>query len=204
MATTQQRDGTKMAALYKTLVEPSHANCKMIDAAVKEYILKAHKIFGPAAMAKVSDVLIEYFDKGKAAAMATVGTLSQTGKVVGLIQFSMRLVIRRLIMMIKQIVPHELAHVICMANGWDMGHGRIWRNVCMMLGGNGNTFHTMETIDGRYKKLYEAQCGEGYSHWLTGPQARIAASTGLVAVTGDGREITLTKKSLTGNIKPIT
>lgn len=193
-----------MAALYKSLVEPNHANCKTVEDAVKEYMLKAHKVFGPAAMSKVSDVLIEFFDKGKAAAMATVGTYAPTGKVVGLIQFSMRLVVRRLLTMIKQIVPHELAHVICMANGWDMGHGRIWRQVCKMLGGNGETHHKMEAIDGRYKKLYEAQCLDGYSYWLTGPQKRVATSTGLLAVTGCGREITLTKHSLTGNIKPIT
>lgn len=193
-----------MAALYKTLVEPNHANCEKLDEAVKACILKAHKIFGPAAMAKVSDVLIEYFSKGKAAAMATVGQLASTGKIVGLMQFSMRLVVRRLITMIKQIVPHELAHVICMANGWDMGHGRIWRNVCMMLGGNGNTYHTMEVMDGRLKNKYEAKCDEGFSYWLTGPQARLAASAGIVAMTADGREIMLTKKSLTGIIQPIT
>jgi predicted SprT family Zn-dependent metalloprotease len=193
-----------MAALYRNLVAPNHVNCVTIEEAVQQYIEKGRKLFGDVAMGKVSAVLIEYFDKGKAAAMATVGTYAPTGKIVGLIQFSMRLVCKRLLTMIKQIVPHELAHVICMANGWDMGHGRIWKQVCMMLGGNGNTHHTMEAVDGRYKKLYEALCDDGYSHWLTGPQRRIAASTGLVAVTGCGREITLTKKSLTGNIKPIT
>lgn len=192
-----------MATLYRNLVEPSHANCATIEAAVQEYLKKARKLFGDAVMDKISDVLIEFFDKGKAAAMATIGRYSETGKLVGLIQFSMRLVAKRLLTMIKQIVPHELAHVICMANNWDMGHGRIWRQVCMMLGGNGSTYHTMETLDGRYKNLYEAQCDEGYSYWLTGPQKRVAASTGLVARTGDGREITLTRKSLTGKIKPL-
>ena len=192
-----------MAVLYKNLVEPSHVNCATIEAAVKEYLAKANKLFGSVAMDKVHDVLIEFFAKGKAAAMAVVGEI-EGGKIVGLIQFSMRLVARRLLTMVKQIVPHELAHIICMANGWDMGHGRIWRSVCMMLGGNGNTHHTMEAIDGRYKNLYEAQCDGGYSHWLTGPQRRIASSTGLVAMTQCGREIILTRKSLTGNIKPIT
>lgn len=193
-----------MAVMYRSLVEPSHANCVTIEDAVREYLAKARKLFGAAAMSKLSDVLIEFFDKGKSAAIATVGMYIPTGKLVGLIQFSMRLVRKRLLTMVKQIIPHELAHVICMANGWDMGHGRIWKQVCMMLGGNGQTHHTMEAIDGRYKKLYEAQCEDGYSYWLTGPQRRAAASTGLVAQTGDGREITLTKKSLTGNIKPIT
>ena len=194
-----------MHAMYTTLVEPSHENCKQIDAALKDYIAKATKLFGPTAMSKVSDVLIEFFAKGKCAAMATVGTHTLTGKIVGLIQFSMRLVAKRLLTMIKQIIPHELAHVICMANNWDMGHGRIWKQVCMMLGGNGKTEHTMEAIDGRYKNVYEAKCDQGLTLWLTGPQMRLARSEGgLQAVSWDGREITLTKSSLTGNMKPIT
>ncbi len=191
-----------MAVLYKNLVAPSHVNCVTLEEAVKAYIAKAHKLFGSVAMSKVHDVVIEYFAKGKAAAMAMVGEV-QGGKIVGLIQFSMQLVARRLLTMIKQIVPHELAHVICMANGWDMGHGRIWKQVCMMLGGNGNTYHTMNALDGRYKKLYEAECNNGGKYWLTGPQRRTASSVGLQALTECGREITLTKKSLTGNIKPI-
>lgn len=192
-----------MAGLYKNLVEPNHVNCITIEQAVNDYLAKARKLFGEVAMNKISDVLIEYYDKGKCAAMATVGTVALTGKTVGLIQFSMQLVVKRLRTMVKQIVPHELAHVICMANGWDMGHGRVWRQVCKMLGGNGETFHNMAVMDGRLKKLYEARCEEGYSYWLTGPQRRVAASTGLLALTGTGKEITLTKKSLTGNIKPI-
>ena len=191
-----------MAVLYKNLVEPSHANCVTIENAVKEYLAKAHKLFGSVAMSKVHDVVIEFFAKGKAAAMAMVGEV-QGGKLVGLIQFSLQLVKRRLLTMIKQIVPHELAHVICMANGWDDGHGRIWKQVCMMLGGNGNTYHTMDAVDGRLKKLYEAQCSEGVTFWLTGPQRRAAASGGLAALTPCGREIMLTKNSLTGNMKPI-
>lgn len=193
-----------MPALYKSLVEPSHTNCALIEGAVKDYITKATKIFGPAAMAKVSDVLIEFFDKGKCAAMATVGTHMLTGKIVGIIQFSMRLVVKRLLTMIKQIIPHELAHIICMANNWDMGHGRIWKQVCMLLGGNGNMHHDMEAMDGRLKHLYEAQSADGGSYWLTGPQKRAAASTGLIARTASGQEITLTRDSLTGNMKPIT
>lgn len=189
------------SGLYKNLVEPSHANCDTIRVAVQEYLDKARKIFGDAVMNRVSDVLIEFYDKGRNAAMATVGRHRETGKIVGLIQFSMRLVIRKLLPMIKKIVPHELAHVICMANNWDMGHGKVWRQVCMMLGGDGETFNTLGTADGRTKKLYEALCEGGHQVWLTGKQRRAVASTGLVARSQDGREITLTKQSLTGNIK---
>lgn len=38
-------------------------------------------------------------------------------------------------------VPHELAHVICMANGTDRGHGMFWKRTCRELGGSGETYH---------------------------------------------------------------
>lgn len=192
-----------MAALYQNTVAPNHVNCAVVKDAVKEYIVKAHRVFGPAAMSKVSDVLIEFFREGSEAALATVGTHSVTGKIVGLIQFSMKLVTRRLLTIIKQTVPHELAHVICMANGWDMGHGRIWRQVCKMLGGDGAEFHIMAGTDRRYKHLYEARCAEGCSYWLTGTQKRLASTEGLEAISASGQRVVLTKKTLTGNMKPI-
>lgn len=38
-------------------------------------------------------------------------------------------------------VPHELAHIICFANGSDRGHGIFWRRTCRELGGTGETYH---------------------------------------------------------------
>lgn len=43
--------------------------------------------------------------------------------------------------LINDTVPHELAHVICFANGSDRGHGMFWRRTCQWLGGSGNTYH---------------------------------------------------------------
>ena len=43
-------------------------------------------------------------------------------------------------------VPHELAHVICMSNGSDHGHGLFWRRTCQWLGGSGKTCHTEKTV----------------------------------------------------------
>lgn len=192
-----------MAELYKTLVEPNHPNCKLVEQALQDCIAKARKLFGPAVMGRLDHVMVEFYDKGKCAGIATIGKHKDTGLQTGLIQFSMRLTVKRSVAMIKQIVPHELAHIICMTNKWDMGHGRIWRQVCMMLGGNGQTHHTMEVIDGRLKNVYEAKCDEGHTYWLTGPQKRVAASRGLQALTESGVEIMLTKKSLTGIMKPL-
>lgn len=193
-----------MTELYKSLVEPSHSNCATIQSEVNKCLAKARNIFGDNVMNRVSDVLIEFFDKGRCAAVATYGKHLLSGKGVGLIQFSMRLTVKRIITMIKEIIPHEIAHVICMANKWDMGHGRIWKQVCMMLGGNGETSHTMQTMDGRLKNLYEAQCESGHVYWLTGPQKRIASRTGIQATNLHGAEVILTKRNLTGNIMPIT
>lgn len=39
-------------------------------------------------------------------------------------------------------VPHELAHVICFANGSDHGHGLFWKRTCIALGGSGERCHT--------------------------------------------------------------
>lgn len=39
-------------------------------------------------------------------------------------------------------VPHELAHVICFANGSDRGHGVFWKRTCIELGGTGERCHS--------------------------------------------------------------
>ncbi len=192
-----------MGELYRGIVAPNHANCAVIQDAVKQYIEKARRIFGDAAMAKLSDVYVEFFPKGRNVAMASFGQHRETGKSVGIIQFSLQHVVRKLVVMLKQIVPHELAHVICMVNGWDMGHGKVWRQVCMMLGGNGETFSTLGYVDGRLKYLYEAKCPSGNYYWLTAPQRRTALTEGIVVETETGEQFTLTADSITGNMKPL-
>lgn len=42
---------------------------------------------------------------------------------------------------INDTVPHELAHIICFANGSDRGHGVFWKRTCRALGGSGETYH---------------------------------------------------------------
>lgn len=44
--------------------------------------------------------------------------------------------------LIKDTVPHELAHIICFALGTDRGHGFYWRRTCIELGGNGERCHS--------------------------------------------------------------
>lgn len=46
--------------------------------------------------------------------------------------------------LINDTVPHELAHIICFANGSDQGHGVFWRRTCQALGGSGERCHSEE------------------------------------------------------------
>ena len=43
-------------------------------------------------------------------------------------------------------VPHELAHIICFANGSDRGHGYAWKRTCIELGGNGERCHSEAVV----------------------------------------------------------
>ena len=43
-------------------------------------------------------------------------------------------------------VPHELAHIICFANGSDRGHGVFWKRTCKELGGTGERYHSEAVI----------------------------------------------------------
>lgn len=44
--------------------------------------------------------------------------------------------------LLNDTVPHELAHVICFANGSDRGHGLFWKRTCRELGGTGERCHS--------------------------------------------------------------
>lgn len=44
--------------------------------------------------------------------------------------------------MLNDTVPHELAHIICFANGTDRAHGPAWRATCVALGGSGDRCHS--------------------------------------------------------------
>jgi predicted SprT family Zn-dependent metalloprotease len=48
--------------------------------------------------------------------------------------------------LINDTVPHELAHIICFANGSDRGHGYAWKRTCRELGGNGERCHSEAVV----------------------------------------------------------
>ena len=61
---------------------------------------------------------------------------------------------------LKDVIPHEIAHAMCEKNRWDAGHGPNWQGVCIDLGGNGNRLHDEEVIYARgHTYEYTATCG---------------------------------------------
>lgn len=64
----------------------------------------------------------------------------------------------------RDVIPHEIAHVVCSFLGWDKGHGNNWKRVCRVLGGNGQRTYSPEGIEfsgtrTRKKYEYKATCG---------------------------------------------
>jgi len=45
--------------------------------------------------------------------------------------------------MLEDTIPHEVAHIIAFHNGTDRGHGRVWRSICIDLGGSGERCHSI-------------------------------------------------------------
>lgn len=190
--------------MYKNLVVADHAHCAIIEGALKECNKTARGVYGDTVVDKLSNVFVEYYDKGRDAAVAVVGHKKDTGALIGVVQFSMYATARNLGKMLSDIVPHEYAHLLCFANGWDMGHGDTWKSVCMELGGTGEVKNNFETVDGRMKNLYEARCDMGLQHWLTRKQMVMASSaTGIMVRDATGSEFTLTKRNITGIIKKL-
>ncbi len=44
---------------------------------------------------------------------------------------------------LREVVPHEVAHIFAAAWFKDYGHGTAWRQLCIEAGGTGDTYHDM-------------------------------------------------------------
>lgn len=88
---------------------------------------------------------------------------------------------------IETTIPHEIAHAICIANGWGEGHTQSWSAVCKKLGGDGERLaaneHTVYAKSGTFE--YVASCGtpvrvSGIIHRRIqeGKSGRVVRSTG--------------------------
>jgi SprT protein len=66
--------------------------------------------------------------------------------------------------LINDTVPHELAHVICFANGSDQGHGLFWRRTCRALGGSGERCHSEEVTYAKGRTyVYTTSTGQTFN-----------------------------------------
>lgn len=186
--------------IYQSLVAADHDHCEKLKEAIDTALENAESIYGTDILEQVGTIDLQYYEKGRNAAIALVGITKKTRERVSLIQFSMELVKRNIKQMIKEIVPHELSHVICMSNGFDDGHGAIWYDMCRTLGGTGAIRHSMRTTDGRLKRFYEALNPSGKSVWLTMKQYKMACAASYPVMDVEGNRFLLTKASLTGKM----
>ena len=63
---------------------------------------------------------------------------------------------------LEETVAHELAHIVCYVTGKDNGHGKVWKAVCIALGGSGARCHREEVTPARITEqfLYNTTCGK--------------------------------------------
>lgn len=67
--------------------------------------------------------------------------------------------------MINEIVPHEVAHLVCFFKGWDLKHGFRWKQVCIELGGTGARTVTIRLTRTRHINQYEYKGSLG-TYWV--------------------------------------
>lgn len=88
--------------------------------------------------------------------------------------------------LINDTVPHELAHIICIANGSDRGHGYFWRKTCIELGGSGERCHSEEVVYAKGKTfVYTTSTGQTYN--LSETKHRRVQQQGAVYTFRDNR-----------------
>lgn len=185
--------------VYHSIVEPNHEHCNIIQDAIENVLDRATEMYGADLVNCCSYIDIQYYEKGRNAGIAAIRQQEKTDR-LALLQFSMEMVKNNLEFMVKETVPHEVSHILCMANSLDDGHGSVWRDMCKALGGSGDRQHRMIGICGRLKTIYEAVSPFGGTIWLTMKQFKIVSASEYYVRDIEEREFFLTKDNLTGNI----
>lgn len=88
--------------------------------------------------------------------------------------------------LIRNTVPHELAHIICMNLQWDRGHGKRWRNICLALGGTAERCHT-ETVKYAKGRTYHYTTSTGQTIALSQIRHRKIQQGASYSLRGGGR-----------------
>lgn len=102
-------------------------------------------------------VVVEYIKWNRAGRAAGMAGIDKDGKYY--LVFSKELAEREFDTIMKDTVPHEVAHLITFymnrqGRSKDRGHGVVWRRVCLSLGGTGKRCHNMEVTPMRNRRKY--------------------------------------------------
>lgn len=120
--------------------------------AVEECLLKAKELFGFNKKVEVT------FDlRGRAAGQATVRPSRDTWH----IRLNPEAHSIAPNDMLRNIIPHELAHLVSYWAGNGMNHSPKWKRICTMLGGDGARCHQMALTPAKaqVKYAYRTACG---------------------------------------------
>jgi predicted SprT family Zn-dependent metalloprotease len=114
-------------------------NQAAIQRKTEECIEKAEALFG----IKMPDVEILFNLRGRCAGIAGMARSTSSGFKIGFyIRYNtnfIKLGGKTAEHLLEATVPHEVAHIVCMANPkLGKGHDKGWKRVCAALGGNAN------------------------------------------------------------------
>lgn len=72
--------------------------------------------------------------------------------------------------MVEDTIPHEVAHLVVMSQPKRFNqqpHGEDWRQLCLALGGSGNSRHQLPLLPARRSRQWQYRDSQGQLHLLT-------------------------------------
>lgn len=72
--------------------------------------------------------------------------------------------------MVEDTIPHEVAHLVVMSQPTRFNqqpHGADWRQLCIALGGSGNSRHQLPLLPARRCRQWQYRDSQGQLHLLT-------------------------------------
>lgn len=124
----------------------------------------------------VSDTKIRYDIKGKVSGEASWKRVGSEKHYT--LRFNKEAILNHTEDMIKETIPHEVAHLVCYARP-ELGknHNRGWKHVCKILGGNGERCHSYSLTPGRKTKKHIYMNDGGVFHMGTVQHNRLHRGT---------------------------
>lgn len=127
----------------------------IISAKVAEVLAKAKVLFPVCGDLKISDIL--FYSKGTAAGYAGHETLHGIRKYF--LKFSTEAYDIAPETILNDTVPHEVAHLVAFAMAGATynripAHGKVWKSICIRLGGTGERTHSITLTSARRRVRY--------------------------------------------------